>query len=132
MLYCGDNLFADILSSKKNMCLWRTLLVVRELDHETDVWVRSESMTSLFLPCEVHSLTICIVLPVSSQSTEHDKYTHLQNLEYVRAKMYRFYNIKADKPPVSAFAIEREREKRLRMVERTKECACERALEMRG
>lgn len=59
ILYVGDNINHDIVTSKANRCLWRTLLVVKELDRETEIW----------------------------QSTKK-YYRHLLNLEYLRTKKY--------------------------------------------
>lgn len=55
----GDNIYHDIISSKKNRCLWRTLLVVRELETEMQHWQQNKP-----------------------------SYDYLQNLEYLRAKTY--------------------------------------------
>lgn len=59
VLYVGDNIFSDIIYSRKVRCLWRTLLIVRELDDEITKWV-----------------------------TASDKYNHLQVLKYMRAKTF--------------------------------------------
>jgi len=59
VMYVGDNIMHDIVQTKKSRCLWRTLLVVRELEQETGVW---------------------------ASSLQH--WNHIQNLEYLRAKTY--------------------------------------------
>jgi 5'-nucleotidase len=59
VLYVGDNIYHDIIQTKRSKCLWRTLLVVREVDDEINTWTKSIGM-----------------------------WNKLQNLEYLRAKTY--------------------------------------------
>lgn len=70
VLYVGDNIMHDIVQTKKSRCLWRTLLIVRELEQETGVW---------------------------ANSLHH--WNHIQNLEYLRAKTYRNMNSADGKAP---------------------------------
>ena len=43
VLYVGDNIFHDIIVTKQNRCLWRTLLIVREVEEETNNWMTKRS-----------------------------------------------------------------------------------------
>jgi len=43
ILYVGDNIFHDIIVTKQNRCLWRTLLVVREVESEVNSWMSTRS-----------------------------------------------------------------------------------------
>eukprot|EP00761_Pharyngomonas_kirbyi_P013571 gb/GECH01013600.1/.p1 GENE.gb/GECH01013600.1/~~gb/GECH01013600.1/.p1 ORF type:complete len:514 (+),score=137.57 gb/GECH01013600.1/:1-1542(+) len=70
VLYIGDNIYHDIIRSKKSRCLWKTLLVLRELGHELDSWRKG-----------------------------HDEYKKLLNLEYIRAETYRGLDSRTDTPP---------------------------------
>jgi 5'-nucleotidase len=70
VLYIGDNINHDITDTKKARCLWRTLLIVRELDHEIATWKR--------------------VKP---------KFEKLNALEYLRAKTYMHMDSSASEQP---------------------------------
>jgi len=59
VLYIGDHIFADIIKSKK-IHGWRNLLIVPELSHELKVLEQNKA-----------------------------KYTHLLNLEFIRAEIFR-------------------------------------------
>ncbi|KAL6047837.1 Cytosolic purine 5'-nucleotidase [Balamuthia mandrillaris] len=69
VLYVGDHIFSDIIVSKKTQG-WRNLLVVRELDHEVDVWQESQ-----------------------------EKHHRLQTLEFIRAEIFRGLDSEATTPP---------------------------------
>jgi 5'-nucleotidase len=81
VLYCGDNINHDIVTSKENRCLWRTLLVVKELDREIEIWQNSSK-----------------------------QYKHLINLEYIRSKMF-FNMNSSTTLPLEAEEMEMLREK---------------------
>lgn len=59
VMYVGDNIMHDIVQTKRSRCLWRTLLIVRELEQETRIW---------------------------RSSLQH--WNYIQNLEYLRARTY--------------------------------------------
>lgn len=59
VLYVGDNIWGDIIFSKKQKCFWRTMFIVRELDEEQNKWNSSQ-----------------------------DKYDYLENLKYLRTKAF--------------------------------------------
>eukprot|EP00743_Colponemidia_sp_Colp-15_P002353 GILK01002550.1.p1 GENE.GILK01002550.1~~GILK01002550.1.p1 ORF type:complete len:575 (+),score=100.97 GILK01002550.1:63-1727(+) len=69
VLYVGDHIYGDILIPKKSHC-WRTLLIIRELEQELEVWATMKS-----------------------------KYTHLVNLEWIRAEMFRDMDVNDEVPP---------------------------------
>eukprot|EP01094_Clydonella_sp_ATCC50884_P030488 TRINITY_DN996_c0_g1_i1.p1 TRINITY_DN996_c0_g1~~TRINITY_DN996_c0_g1_i1.p1 ORF type:complete len:453 (+),score=164.78 TRINITY_DN996_c0_g1_i1:620-1978(+) len=69
VLYVGDHIFADIITSKKRHG-WRNLLVVRELETEVNTWI-----------------------------AQQDTYNHLRNLEYIRAELYRGLDADSTEPP---------------------------------
>ncbi|KAL9649859.1 hypothetical protein ABK040_009672 [Willaertia magna] len=62
VMYVGDNIFHDIIVTKQNRCLWRTLLVVREVEEEVNRWNSSKSI---------------------------DLWNRLNTLEYIRAESFR-------------------------------------------
>lgn len=70
VLYSGDNIYHDIIYSKKSRCLWRTLLVVRELNDELANW-----------------------------QTNKSDYYYLQNLEYLRAKTFQALDSSNEQAP---------------------------------
>jgi 5'-nucleotidase len=59
VLYVGDSINHDVISSKENRCFWRTCLLLRELGNEIETWKTSDK-----------------------------QYQHFLNLEYVRAKTF--------------------------------------------
>eukprot|EP00744_Colponema_vietnamica_P003600 GILI01005491.1.p2 GENE.GILI01005491.1~~GILI01005491.1.p2 ORF type:complete len:552 (+),score=206.83 GILI01005491.1:56-1657(+) len=69
VLYVGDHIYGDILIPKKSHS-WRTLLIIRELEQETQV---ASAMLS--------------------------KYNHLLNLEFIRAETYRDMDFNVSTPP---------------------------------
>merc|ERR1711879_258036 len=69
VLYVGDHIFADIITSKKRHG-WRNLCVVRELAFETETWISQQKL-----------------------------YNHLRNLEYIRAELYRGLDADSTVPP---------------------------------
>eukprot|EP01104_Vermistella_antarctica_P017921 TRINITY_DN6481_c0_g1_i1.p1 TRINITY_DN6481_c0_g1~~TRINITY_DN6481_c0_g1_i1.p1 ORF type:complete len:546 (+),score=146.10 TRINITY_DN6481_c0_g1_i1:184-1821(+) len=69
ILYFGDHIFSDIIVAKKKHG-WRNLLVVRELNHEIDAWVRSQPA-----------------------------YNRLRHLEFIKAEVYRGLDFNTVEPP---------------------------------
>lgn len=69
VLYTGDHIFADIIKSKK-VHGWRNLVVVPELDHEIEIWEKNQ-----------------------------EKYTHLINLEFIKAEVFRDLDSSNVTPP---------------------------------
>ena len=73
VLYVGDHIFGDVLASKKSRG-WRSMLVVRELERELEVWQK-----------------------------EWKVLRHIRNLEFMRAETYRGMDCRAtEAPDVSA------------------------------
>ncbi|KAG2387311.1 hypothetical protein C9374_001643 [Naegleria lovaniensis] len=62
VMYVGDNIFHDIIVTKQNRCLWRTLLIVREVEEETKHWMTNRSA---------------------------DIWSQLNTLEYIRAQSFK-------------------------------------------
>eukprot|EP01087_Luapelamoeba_hula_P008146 TRINITY_DN201_c0_g2_i1.p1 TRINITY_DN201_c0_g2~~TRINITY_DN201_c0_g2_i1.p1 ORF type:complete len:582 (-),score=105.90 TRINITY_DN201_c0_g2_i1:104-1849(-) len=69
VLYLGDHIYADIIISKKTQG-WRTLLVVRELEHE-----------------------------LQATNSHAEKYHRLMTLEFIRAELFRDLDSKATELP---------------------------------
>jgi len=69
VLYTGDHIFADIIKSKK-VHGWRNLVVIPELEHEIQVWNKNQ-----------------------------EKFTHLINLEFIKAEMFRDLDSSNSTPP---------------------------------
>mmetsp|Transcript_6722 Transcript_6722/g.9763 ORF Transcript_6722/g.9763 Transcript_6722/m.9763 type:complete len:614 (+) Transcript_6722:13-1854(+) len=59
VLYVGDNIWGDIIFSRKSKCYWRTMFIVRELDVEQNKW-----------------------------NANQQKYNYLENLKYLRTKSF--------------------------------------------
>jgi len=70
VLFVGDHIFGDIIKSKKTLG-WRTLLVIPELNRELTVWLSCQKL-----------------------------YTHLVNLEFIRAEIYRGLDAECQEQPV--------------------------------
>eukprot|EP01090_Pellita_catalonica_P010760 TRINITY_DN22202_c0_g1_i1.p1 TRINITY_DN22202_c0_g1~~TRINITY_DN22202_c0_g1_i1.p1 ORF type:complete len:516 (-),score=51.55 TRINITY_DN22202_c0_g1_i1:48-1367(-) len=69
VLYIGDHIFSDIITSKKTEG-WRNLLVIREVVHEVEVWRSNQAA-----------------------------YNKLQTLEFVRAEIFRGLDSESTEPP---------------------------------
>lgn len=59
VMYVGDNIMHDIIQTKRSRCLWRTLLIVREIEQEINTW-----------------------------NSGLNEWNRVINLEYLRAKTY--------------------------------------------
>ncbi|KAL0480681.1 5'-nucleotidase [Acrasis kona] len=68
VLYVGDNIYHDIIQTKRSRCLWRTLLIVREVDDEVKKW-----------------------------GDNGEVWKKLGSLEYLRAKTYQGQDINNDR-----------------------------------
>eukprot|EP01080_Neovahlkampfia_damariscottae_P003084 gene3084-5254_t len=71
VLYVGDSITHDVMSSKENRCFWRTCLLLRELGNEIETWKTSEK-----------------------------QYQHLMNLEYIRARTFSGMDSTTQQEPV--------------------------------
>jgi 5'-nucleotidase len=69
VLYCGDHIFGDILTSKK-VVGWRTLFVAEELRHEVNCLEKTAGL-----------------------------FTHLANLEYYKAQLFQSMDAESLEPP---------------------------------
>lgn len=109
VLFVGDHIFGDIIKSKKTQG-WNTLMIIPELNHEIKLFVRLSRPNIPFL-CSFlffSLLALCVSLivlflfflflvlllvlncvSVSVQQSCEKHYTHLRNLEWIRAEIMR-------------------------------------------
>ncbi len=85
-MYTGDHIFADIIKSKK-VHGWRNLLIIPELQHELKIWV-----------CDLIAGYGELIKRLQGQN--QDKYTHLLNLEFIKAEIFRDLDSNDTTPPV--------------------------------